>query len=74
MKLKKLNVRITYTATLDNVEVSEKEYEDLIILKEYGSGDPFEDFDNHPRDAFKWLKDHIQENDDYDLKYEFDME
>lgn len=52
MKLKKLNVRITYTATLDNVEVSEKEYEALKDLAEHGSGDPFEDFDDQPRDAF----------------------
>ena len=74
MNIKKLNVRITYTATLGNVEVSEKEYEALKDLKEHGSGNPFEDFDDQPRDAFKWLKDHIQENDDYDLKYEFDME
>ena len=40
MKLKKLNVRITYTATLGNVEVSEKEYEALKDLAEHGSGDP----------------------------------
>ena len=46
MNIKKLNVRITYTATLGNVEVSEKEYEALKDLAEHGSGDPFEDFDD----------------------------
>ena len=71
--IKNLTVKVTYTATLSNVEVSEKEYEAL-NLAEYGSGDPFEDFDNQPRDAFKWVKDHIRENDDFDLKYEVDVE
>ena len=64
--IKNLTVKVTYTATLSNVEVSEKEYEALKNLAEYGSGNPFE--------AFKWLKDHIQENDDFDLKYEVDVE
>ena len=71
--IKNLTVKITYTVTLSNVEVSEKEYEALKNLEEYGSGDPFKDFNDQPRDAFKWLKDHIQEDDDYDLKYEFAM-
>lgn len=72
--IKNLTVKVTYTATLSNVEVSEKEYEALKNLAEYGSGDPFEDFDDQPRDAFKWVKDHIRENDDFDLKYEVDVE
>ena len=72
--IKNLTVKVTYTATLSNVEVSEKEYEALKNLAEYESDNPFEDFDDQPGDAFKWLKDHIQENDDFDLKYEVDVE
>jgi hypothetical protein len=72
--IKNLTVKVTYTATLGNVEVSEKEYEALKNLAEYGSGDPFEDFNDHPRDAFKWLKDHIHEDDVIDLNYKVDVE
>ena len=74
MTIKNLTVKITYTVRLADVEVSEKEYEALKNLAEFGSGDPFEDFDDKPRDAFKWLKDHIQEDDDSDLKYKVDVE
>jgi hypothetical protein len=74
MTIKNLTVKITYTVRLGDVEVSEKEYEALKNLAEFGSGDPFEDFDDKPRDAFKWLKDHIQEDDDSDLKYKVDVE
>ena len=72
--IKNLTVKVTYTATLGNVEVSEKEYEALKDLAEHGSGNPFEDFDDQPRDAFKWLKDHIHEDHVIDLNYEVDVE
>lgn len=73
MTIKNLTVKITYTVRLGDVEVSEKEYEALKNLAEYGSGDPFKDFDD-PRDAFKWLKDHIHEDDAIDWNYKVDVE
>lgn len=76
MKVKNLDVKVTYRVGLSDVEVSDELYEALQHLGDYGEiSCDLIDADEQIEMAFEWLEDNIRETDAYDMEYEItDME
>lgn len=71
-KIDNLTVKVTYTVSLSDVEVSESVYQGLIA---HGELDPDDcNLDANERNALEWIADNITEHDAVNLNYDVDID
>ena len=71
--IKKLYVKVTYTVSLEDVEVSDEEFEQLDKMADYGFSVEDCESSKYP-EAFDWLAYNIRERDAMDWAYEVEID
>ena len=71
--IKDLNVTVTYTVGLGDVEVPEKVFEQLDKMAQYGITIGLGNSEEY-EEVFGWLRDNIREDDAMDWEYEVEID
>lgn len=73
-KIKKLNVHVTFSVGLGDLEVSDKVYDQLLKAEERGLSITGDQYGIPFTDALDFLADNVSLDDAYECEYEVDLD